>query len=143
MGFYLLFTINIVFYEVEAAFYFARNMSDDDSDEFMDVVKRCISLRLLHAYGGSQKRTYLAKGAFVTTEDTETTSRSNIYHNTGEGRGIWAKFTTMMPDSIYRKREHPERLYTIEDVQDYRPYLVRIDFSHLPNLHGDVLYLRY
>lgn len=137
MGFYILFVVNIVYYEVSAAFYFAKNMSDDDDDRFWEVCKRCVALRLVHTYGGRRRNTFIAEGAFGNTEETELVSkafdlkdnseRAYYHENTGENSGLWAKITLKMPDSLFMKRpDNPERLYTIEDVQDYRPFLVSV-----------------
>jgi lipase ATG15 len=41
----------------------------------------------------------------------------------------WATITEWLPDSLFKQLEEPIRLYTIEDVQDYRPFLTKNTWS--------------
>jgi hypothetical protein len=37
----------------------------------------------------------------------------------------WAILSTKFPDKMFKQLEHPYRLFTLEDVQDYRPFLTK------------------
>mmetsp|Transcript_16499 Transcript_16499/g.46088 ORF Transcript_16499/g.46088 Transcript_16499/m.46088 type:complete len:996 (+) Transcript_16499:244-3231(+) len=137
LAFFVIFTANIVYYEVNAAYDFAKNRSDTDSDSFISVVSRCIRLRQVHTYSGKKRETYLAKSSFRTTEDTEDKDSANIYESTREeSMGLWSKLTHLNLIStgspgihLFHPLEQPTRLYTIDDVQDFRPFLTRSTWS--------------
>jgi hypothetical protein len=76
------------------------------------------------------RTTYLARSHFSNTEDTETADKGLIYEETRvETLSWWAKITKMLPESLYKQLEEPIRLYTVEDVQDYRPFLTKDTWS--------------
>lgn len=130
MAFFVLFAANVVYYEVKGAFEFCKNRSDMDRDDFWSVVKRCVLLRQVQNYSGSRRSAYLAKGAFVTLEDTEDVEKSGVYEETRENKlTLWARFTSTYLQSFYKVLDPPQRLYTIADVQDFRPFMTRNTWS--------------
>jgi hypothetical protein len=139
-AFFVIFCVNVVYYEVTSAYNFAKNIKDGDSDNdsWKDVIKRCIILRQRHGYSGKQTITYLAKSSFETTEDTEDVDKAGLYKSTREEKiDLWSKFTqwgvvrTDTPGGLrlFKPLKIPERLFTIDDVQDYRPFLTSQTWS--------------
>jgi hypothetical protein len=130
LAFFVIFCFNIVFYEVKAGFDFCMNKHDTDSKHWLVVVKRCILMRQTQTYCGKIKSTYLASGYFADTEDTEDTKKSDIFEETRvEEFGWWANFTKWMPERLFRQLDDPVKLHTIEDVQDFRPFLTKNTWS--------------
>jgi hypothetical protein len=126
MGFFVLFCFNVVLYEVKAAYDFADNRNDGDSDRFLDVVRRCVLLRQRHKYSGKVQNIFLARSYFTNMEDTETTENANIYEETRVvAQSWWAKLSNKCPEWMFKKLDEPYRLFTIEDVQDFRPFLTK------------------
>jgi hypothetical protein len=137
-GFFVIFCANVVYYEVGSAYNFAKNIKDGESDAWKDVIKRCIILRQRHDYSGKQKIMFLAKSHMETTEDTEDVNKAEIYESTREEKiDLWSKFTqwgivrTDTPGGLrlFKPLEVPKRLFTIDDVQDYRPFLTSQTWS--------------
>jgi hypothetical protein len=137
-SFFVIFCFNVVYYEVSSAYSFAKNIKDGESDSWKDVIKRCIILRQRHDYSGKQRITYLAKSYFETTEDTEDVNKAEVYESTREEKiDLWSKFTrwgvvrTDTPGGLrlFKPLEKPVRLFTIDDVQDYRPFLTSQTWS--------------
>jgi hypothetical protein len=136
VAFFVMFTANVVFYEVQSAYNFAKNRSDTDRDNWKRVCARCILLRQTHTYSGKQLVTYLARSAFQTTEDTESIKTSNIYESTRNcTKSVWSRLTAWKVLSTegglrcFKPLEEPARLFTIDDVQDYRPFLTKGTWS--------------
>eukprot|EP00529_Nitzschia_sp_RCC80_P005593 CAMPEP_0113486244 /NCGR_PEP_ID=MMETSP0014_2-20120614/24896_1 /TAXON_ID=2857 /ORGANISM="Nitzschia sp." /LENGTH=992 /DNA_ID=CAMNT_0000379909 /DNA_START=67 /DNA_END=3042 /DNA_ORIENTATION=- /assembly_acc=CAM_ASM_000159 len=130
MAFFVLFAANVVYYEVRAAYEFCKNRCDDDDDSSWSVLKRCILLRQVHNYSGVERSAYIARSVFTTTEDTEDVNRTKIYEETRQSNlSIWARFTKTYMQGFYEELEPPQRLYTIEDVQDYRPFMTHSTWS--------------
>ena len=131
MGFFGVFTCNVIFYEVKAAYDFCANMRDDDSDAFWDVIQRCITLRQCHNYSGKQLSMYLTRSLFDDSEDAERLHNKEKAEKTEGSRpmNVWAEITKRFPSSLYTQLETPTRLHTMEDVQDYRPLLTRNTWS--------------
>ena len=137
-AFFVIFCFNVVYYEVGSAYNLAKNIEGGGSKAWKDVVKRCIVLRQRHGYSGKQRITYLAKAHFETTQDTEDMNKAEIYESTREEKiDLWSKFTQwgfVRTDTPYGLRlfeplEVPKILFTIDDVQDYRPFLTSQTWS--------------
>jgi lipase ATG15 len=63
-------------------------------------------------------------------EDTENTDKSKVCEETKiVSMGWWAKITQWLPDLLFKRLEEPVQLFTIEDVQDYRPFLTKNTWS--------------
>lgn len=119
MAFFVVFCFNIVFYEVKAAYDFAKSMESDDSDHFLQVLRRCVRLRQRHKYSGKIRNTFLARSYFTTTEDTEDAEKSQIFEETrAVAYSLWSRFTVICPQWMFKKLEKPYRLNTIEDVSE-------------------------
>ena len=136
--FFTIFAVNVLFYELKAAYDFVQNRHDDDDDSFLQVIKRCILLRQIHSYSGKTKVRFLAKSYFETTEDTEDVAKANIYESTRqEQTGVWSRVTRLSflstgPEGtipLFKHLEKPLRLSTIDDVRDYRPFLTNQTWS--------------
>jgi hypothetical protein len=126
LGFYILFCLNVVFFEVRAAWNFCKNRDDCDSDEWRFVLKRCFMLRQIHNYSGIQVDSYLARSVFRTTEDTEIVDKSNVYEESRQSRrSPWTRLTKTYLSSFFEALPEPQRLYTMDDVQDFRPFLTK------------------
>ena len=81
-------------------------------------------LRQIHNYSGTKTDMFVARSAFQTTEDTEVVNREHVYESTHkESRGLWTRFTSTYLGAFYEVLEKPKRLYTLDDVNDYRPFM--------------------
>jgi len=130
LAFYILFCLNVVYYEVRAAYELCQNRGDTDQSSWKDVVKRCILLRQVHNYCGIKKASYLAKSIFSTTEDTEDIKTSQVYEESRqETFSLWTRLTKTYMSSFFKELDRPKRLYSIEDVQDYRPFFTKNTWS--------------
>ncbi len=126
MCIFVVFCFNIVFYEVKAAYEFCNNLMNSDSEKFMEVVKRCIFLKQRHKYSGRLRSVFLARSYFTETEDTENPEKSKIFEETRVvTKSWWATLSNKLPDWMFKTLDEPYRLYTLEDVQDYRPFLTK------------------
>jgi hypothetical protein len=126
LAFYILFCFNVVYYEVKAAWQFCKNRSDADCDNWKSILKRCFMLRQIYTYGGKKKESFIAKTIFRSTEDTEDVDKSEIYEDSHtKSTGIWTRITETYLSSFFTTLDPPRRLYTMEDVQDYRPFMTR------------------
>ena len=120
----------MVYYEINSAWLFCKNRSDTDSDKFLHLLKRCILLRQKHNYSGTRRSAYIARSVFTTTEDTEDVTKAQIYEDTRqESFTIWTRITQTYLSSFYKTLDPPRKLYTMEDVQDYRPFLTKNTWS--------------
>ena len=129
--FFIIFLVSIVAVEVSSVYTFVKNRNDADSDSWYDILKRCILLRQVHNYSGIVKATFVSRNVVKTSEDTDSTDRSNIYEQTRrETISFWSSFTKL--DALSRffiKKEVPVRLHTIDDVGDRRPWLTKYSWS--------------
>ncbi|KAG7374441.1 lipase class 3 [Nitzschia inconspicua] len=130
LGFYILFAMNVVYFEVRAAWNFCKNRSDCDSDDWRHVLKRCFMLRQIHNYSGTQQDSYLARAAFRTLEDTEVVDKDNIYEKSHQTSwSPWTRLSRSYLSSFFEELPEPQRLYTMDDVSDYRPFLTKTTWS--------------
>lgn len=154
MVFFGLFCFNVVFYEVNtcfrkqrqsilrfltpvsifqvgSAFNFTANRSDTDSDSIMNVLKRCVLLRQTRSYSGYITSSGLARNVFSNSEETDSADRSNVYEKSKVvATPVWTRFTMVMPGFLFTDlSEEPKEIHTINDVQDYRPFLTKHTWS--------------
>lgn len=130
LGFYILFCFSVVFFEVQAAWNLCKNFckkrGDAGADDWRHVLKQCFMFRQVYNYSGTQSDSYLSRAVFLTTEDTEVIGTDFIYpesHKTSWS--LWAKFTRTYLSSFFETLKKPQRLFTIDDVQDFRPFLTK------------------
>ena len=149
-AFYLLFGANVIFYELRACWQIIQKRYDDDNDNFFHVLHRCIMTRQIATYSGHKNISYLARGTIVDSEFTDkygagTSIRGVTNPNMMEGSykettdwrtrlTQWKKLTTESGGwglfENLEQQEKEERVYTIDDARDVRPYLT----SHTWNL---------
>eukprot|EP00538_Stauroneis_constricta_P012648 CAMPEP_0119546226 /NCGR_PEP_ID=MMETSP1352-20130426/734_1 /TAXON_ID=265584 /ORGANISM="Stauroneis constricta, Strain CCMP1120" /LENGTH=1119 /DNA_ID=CAMNT_0007590905 /DNA_START=217 /DNA_END=3576 /DNA_ORIENTATION=- len=101
----------------------------------LEVMKRCLLLRQVHAYSGRRMNTYLARSFFRSSEDSDDVRRAAIVESTRDSSHVnwWAQITTMpllrtdVPGGLYlfEPLDPPIRLYKIDDVQDNRPFITK------------------
>ena len=129
--FFALFLVSIVAVEVSSVFNFVKNRNDADSDVWYHILERCIMLRQVHNYSGLLKATFISRNLIKTSEDTDSTDRSNIFESTRRKTiSLWASFTNLdILSNYFIKKDPPIRLYTIEDVGDRRPWLTKHSWS--------------
>ncbi|KAL3904130.1 MAG: hypothetical protein SGILL_010188, partial [Bacillariaceae sp.] len=73
---------------------------------------------------------FVARSIFTTTEDTEVVNREHVYETTHkESLGLWTRFTRTYLGAFYQVLEKPKRLYTLDDVNDYRPFMTHNTWS--------------
>jgi hypothetical protein len=83
-------------------------------------------LRQIYTYGGKKMESFIAKSIFRTTEETEDVETSDVYEQSRtRSSGIWTRMTETYLSSFFTALPDPKRLYTMEDVQDYRPFMTR------------------
>jgi hypothetical protein len=126
-----LFFLYLCFGQVGAAFSFVANRSDTDSDYVMNVLKRCVLLQQNRNYSGYITSSGLARNVFSNTEATDSADRSNVYEKSKVVTiPIWTRFTELMPEALFTDlSDAPKEIYTMDDVQDYRPFLTRSSWS--------------
>jgi hypothetical protein len=117
--------------QVGSAFNFVANRSDTDSDRVTNVLKRCVLLQQNRKYSGYITSSGLARNVFSNTEATDSADRSNVYQRSiVVTTPFWTRFTQCMPDCLFTDlSDAPKEMYTMNDVQDYRPFLTRHTWS--------------
>jgi hypothetical protein len=139
--FFAAFACSTVFYEVLAAYNFVKNGLLEKGEEvptFWIVVGKCILLKQKNRYSGKQKITYMARSSFDNMEATEMVDQAEIFPNTETfSLGMYDKFTawsyisteTEHGPKLFKPLDPPKRLYTIDDVQDFRPFFTKRTWS--------------
>jgi hypothetical protein len=131
-AFYVIFTVNVVWYEINSCWEVTLNRSKQedqpDIDGWMALIRSSILSRQKRAYSGWHTSTYLAMGSIVDAEYTDQHSRRNMLGTTAKEYTSWfAKLSTWeklrdwgLYESCVAKEE---RVYSIDDARDVRPYL--------------------
>jgi hypothetical protein len=121
----------LVFGQVGSAFSFVANRSDTDSDHFTNILKRCVLLQQNRKYSGYITSSGLARNVFSNSEATDSADRSNVYEKSKVVTiPIWTRFTQLMPECLFMDlSDAPKEMYTMNDVQDYRPFLTKHTWS--------------
>jgi hypothetical protein len=100
----------------------------------LDAYAQCILLKQMHTYSGKRYIKYLAQTVYRSDDDGTAATADGMFANTREERlGLWTRFTQwsfLSRDSpgglpVFKHLDPPRRLYTIEDVQDFRPILTK------------------
>lgn len=137
VAFYVIFTWNVVFYEMQACWLVTKNKNKKDNDSLRDLVARSILSRQAHTYSGRLTVSYLAIGSIRDAEYTDGSSRRNIIESTLQEKMGWrAKWTTSARFSketgwgFYTAIEpKKERIFSIDDARDVRPYVTAYTWS--------------
>lgn len=127
--FFINFALNIVYFEVRAAWNFFLNVSDEDSDDFLPNLRRCLISRQRDKYSGKSKSNYLARTPYQGGEATDHSKRGIFQKSKKDRFSFWAKLTNILPNFLFKTLENPKELYIIDDVQDYRPYMTKNTWS--------------
>ncbi|KAL7567975.1 hypothetical protein ACA910_019683 [Epithemia clementina (nom. ined.)] len=129
--FYVIFTINVIFYEVRACMEVVRNQYKDDDDSFFAVVKRSIILRQLATYGGSMNRTYVSRGHIEDSEYTDKSSADDLVEGTlHERKNLRARIGMLFAEcGWFEHMEIKQRFFTVEDARDVRPFITSHTWS--------------
>jgi hypothetical protein len=126
LGFYVLFCISVVFFEVHAAWSFCKNREDTGGTDWKHILKRCFILRQIYNYSGTQQDSYVARAVLRSTEESEVVDKNNVYESSRQTSwSLWTRLTKTYLGTFFDVLPEPQRLYTLEDVQDYRPFLTR------------------
>jgi len=129
LAFFVLFTVNVVWYELKACYEVLRNRYDDDNDGFFHVLARCVHLRQVARFGGTKTIKYLSYGSIEDSEETDKDStRLNAVPSSYEERISWLGKLTVQErllkwgcfEDLAGKEK---RVYSIDDARDVRPYI--------------------
>lgn len=136
--FFVIFATNSVFFEVQGAVSFLSKRPDLMGKGFWRCVKEGLLLKQTAAYSGYRTCKYLARSAAL-TEDVDHSFREGtiLDWSLEERTGPWSKITkwkfvsTASSKSLpfFSAVDPPQRLFTIDDVQDYRPYVTKYTWS--------------
>lgn len=135
--FYLLFTANVIYYEMQACWLVTKNKNKKENNSWFDLVRRSIHSRQQHQYSGRLTVSYLAMGSIRDSEYTDNDSRRNLISSTyNESMSMtsklttWPKISTESGWGLYESIEpKTERIYTIDDARDVRPYMTSYTWS--------------
>eukprot|EP00980_Cylindrotheca_fusiformis_P027942 scaffold22570_cov109-Cylindrotheca_fusiformis.AAC.5 len=130
MGFFGLFSFSVVYYEIRAAYSLVASRMNARS--FIDVMKHCILLRQRRSYSGQIFTTALARNIFSNSLDsTRNSLRFNLYEQSKRvSTPIWTRLVKLMPTFLFKDlSDEPKEIYTIDDVNDYRPFLTHHNWS--------------
>lgn len=138
VGFYVLFAGNVIFYEMRACWEVTRNRYDDDVNSYWALITKSMLLRQVSRYSGKMTIKYLSLG---TIRDAESTDKSTSQRNmvavtrvetldlTTRITNSWNTITTDGALGLYERLETPERVYTVDDARDVRPYVTAYSWS--------------
>jgi lipase ATG15 len=132
--FFVLFTANVIFYEMRACWEITRNWREDDIDSYWELIKKSVLLRQMSAYSGRQTISYLSMGSIIDAEYTDKSkSERNMVAETQAVSLSWrAKLTNwdfLERLGLYEKIETAERIYTVDDARDIRPFVTSQSWS--------------
>jgi hypothetical protein len=133
-AFFVIFTANVIFYEMRACWEVTRNRYDDDIDSYFELITKSILLRQVSRYSGRKTVKSLCMGSIQDTEATDKgMSGRNVLESTKTEQldlkariTNWKFFTTL---GLYQKLETPERVYSVDDARDVRPYVTSYTWS--------------
>jgi hypothetical protein len=135
VAFYCLFATNIVFYELKACWVVTKNKNHKANDSWFQLICRSMLARQMHRYSGRETITYLAKGSITDSEYTDSLeSRRNQIEATVESVQSWptrlTRWKKLKDWRLYKDcAYHAERIYSIEDARDVRPYVTSYTWS--------------
>lgn len=138
--FFVIFAVNSVYFELKGALSFLSKRQDMLGEGFWHLVKTCILLKQTAVYSGYRTEKYLACSDTVRMEVDRSIPDSSILEWSRQERvGLWARITkfsllsTASPSKwtpqLFSPVDPPEPLYTIEDVQELRPYVTKHTWS--------------
>jgi hypothetical protein len=136
-AFYVLFTVNVIWYEMRACWEVTRNRYHTDIDSYWALITKSILLRQVSVYSGKKTVNFLSQGTIKDAEATDkgTSTRNIIAETRVESLNLksritnWNFMTTDGALGLYEKLETPERVYTIDDARDVRPYVTSHTWS--------------
>jgi len=129
--FFVLFVLNVILYETKACREVMRNISDDDSDDFLSVLQRCIMLRQVAAYSGRMMRSYISRGSIEDAEQTDKGSADNMVGETIRERTTWRASINRLFINFgwFEEYDEPHRFFSVEDARDVRPFITSHTWS--------------
>jgi hypothetical protein len=137
-AFYVLFTVNVIFYEMRACWEVTRNRyPDTDIPTYWALISKSILLRQVSVYSGKKTIKYLSQGTINDAEatDKDTSTRNMLVETRVESLDLksritnWNFITTDGALGLYERLETPEQVYTIDDARDVRPYVTSHTWS--------------
>lgn len=138
---FVLFCFNVVWYELKACFEVLRNRYQQDaSDErwgFFQSLGRLILLRQKARLGAHQRTSYLSFGTLVDIENTDKSIAKDTvvpesYRDSISWLGKLTLSDFMLNSRCYEsltQNHQEERVYTIDDARDVRPYITSYTWS--------------
>jgi hypothetical protein len=134
--FFAIFATNSVVYEVSAAIICVKNQY---GGTWVEIMKRCILLRQRRSYSGRRLVTYLARSLLTHAEEVDQIENTDIYESTRrEQLTWWSNITSwkyLSTDDearglhLYKTLNPPVKLFTLDDVQENRPYVTKYTWS--------------
>lgn len=133
-AFYCIFAANVVWYEMKACWEVTRNRYHDDDDSFLHVVIRSLLLRQMTYYSGQRSISYISMGAIEDAEFTDSLrARSLAVKGTESESDGWrckiTKWDLLHKWGLYETLNEPERMFSIDDARDVRPYMTTHTWS--------------
>eukprot|EP00980_Cylindrotheca_fusiformis_P002125 scaffold479_cov97-Cylindrotheca_fusiformis.AAC.2 len=131
-GEWWLITSTTWFLLIIAAYNLVASRPGVNSNSFLDVMKHCILLRQRRSYSGNIFTTALARNIFSNSLDSAHNSlRFNLYEKSKRvSTPIWTRLVKLMPKFLFKDlSDEPKEMFTVEDVNDYRPFLTRHNWS--------------
>lgn len=135
--FFVIFATNSVYFEVQGAISFLSKRHDMQGRGKWARVKECILLKQRATYSGYRTRKYLARSAAFAAHDDQ--PMDILDWSREERTGLWSKLTqwtfisttvsSMSTIPFFHSVVPPQQLYTIDDVQDNRPYVTKHTWS--------------
>jgi len=133
LAFYIIFAVNVIFYEMRACWEVSQNRYKHDVDTSWQHIKRSIHLRQIATYSGRKDTIYLSIGSIQDSEYTDKSTRENMIESTHKEEVHWRAKITLLPFlakwGLYENLAEPERVYSIDDARDVRPYLTTFTWS--------------
>eukprot|EP00980_Cylindrotheca_fusiformis_P027939 scaffold22570_cov109-Cylindrotheca_fusiformis.AAC.2 len=130
---FVLFSLGILYYEITAAYSIVASRPDVNAKSFVDVLKHCILLRQRKSYSGYISTTALARNVFSNSLHSrgDDSLSFNVYKESRVvSTPIWTRLVKCMPKFLFKDlTDDPTQMYTIDDVNNHRPYLTRHNWS--------------
>jgi hypothetical protein len=131
--FYVLFTINVVVYEMLACWEVTKNKNKKENASWPALIRQSILSRQIHTYSGRRTYSYVAMGSIRDAEYTDSRSRRNEIGATSLDKISWQTKLTMWDRlkkwGLYESVTEEEFMFSIDDARDVRPFITSYTWS--------------
>jgi hypothetical protein len=128
--FFVIFAVSVIYFEFQACMDLLKNRFPDENHRWWHLVKKAVLLRQISGYSGREYVTFLSRGSIRDSEDTDKGGEANMIKETltettswRAKLSKWDRLATTTGLGLYETLAERERVYTVDDARDIRPFL--------------------